>query len=228
MYLKALTAATPALTDNFPRRVVPDSPALLFADPTNAEAMKTFVSALDPVRARKAFEQSPLIRRLWPQTLLEGTLPLFDQRALINSVMVTPTNPLRQISELDDLLTKTDLRMLPLWILGSNKVVQEVADSGNDRTGLVEYELGARLLIARSYQAAANYFAAAERLGLRSPWLRPLRVYALCLAGQVETAERLASAAGEGDGDQDLRHFWNWMETRFGFSPGRRSATPAQ
>jgi spermidine synthase len=224
-YLKSLTAAIPALTDNFPRRVLPDAPAPLFADPTNAEARKTFVSALDPDRARQAFQQSALIRRLWPQPLLNETLPMFDQRPLINAVMATAASPLRYIAQLDDLLTKTNLRLLPLWILGSNKVLQEVADSGNDGTGLVEYELGARLLIARSYQGAANYFAAAERLGLQAAWLRPLRIYALCLAGQVEAAERLTPTVGEAD--QDSRHFWNWMEARFGLGPGRRSSAPA-
>jgi hypothetical protein len=224
-YLKALTAATPALTDNFPRRVLPASPAPLFGNPTNAEAMKTFVTALDPDRARTAFEQSPFIRRLWPQTLLKETLPLFDQRPLINAVMASPTNPLRYIDELDDLLTKTNLRMLPLWILGSNSVFQEVADSGNDQTGLVEYELGARLLIARSYRAAANYFAASERLGLRSAWLRPVRIYALCLAGEVEAAERLVPTVTEPD--PDSRHFWDWMEARFGLSVGSSSGAAA-
>ncbi len=218
-YLTSLTAATPALTDNFPRRMFPDSPAPLFGDPTNAEAMNAFVTALDPARARKAFEQSPFIRRLWPQTLLNETLPLFDQRALINAVMATATSPLRYIAELDDLLTKTNLRMLPLWILGSNKALQEVADGGNDdETGLVEYQLGARLLIARSYRAAANYFEAAERLGLRSVWLRPLRIYALCLAGEVKAAEEVTPTSGEAD--QESRRFWNWMEARFGLRLG--------
>ena len=128
--------------------------------------------------------------------------------------MATPTNPLRYIAGLDDLLTKTNLRMLPLWILGSNRVLQEVADGGNDDTGLVEYELDARLLIARSYRAAANYCAAAERLGLRSAWLRSLRIYALCLAGEVEAAEQLTPTFGEAD--QDSPNFWDWMKARFG------------
>jgi hypothetical protein len=139
--------------------------------------------------------------------------------------MASPTNPLRYIDELDDLLTKTNLRMLPLWILGSNSVFQEVADSGNDQTGLVEYELGARLLIARSYRAAANYFAASERLGLRSAWLRPVRIYALCLAGEVEAAERLVPTVTEPD--PDSRHFWDWMEARFGLSVGSSSGAAA-
>jgi hypothetical protein len=225
VYLKSLTAATPALTDNFPRRMFPDSPAPLFADPENAEAMTAFVSALDPSRARTAFQHSPFIRRLWPKTLLEDTLPLFDQRSLINAVMVAPANPLRYIAELDELLTTTNLRMLPLWILGSNAVVQQVADSGNDGTGLVEYQLAARLLVARSYQGAANYFAAAERQGLRSAWLRPLRIYALCLAGEVEAAGRLAPDVA--DAGQDSRQFWNWMEARFGLALRRSSSAPA-
>jgi hypothetical protein len=109
--------------------------------------------------------------------------------------------------------------MLPLWILGSNRVLQEVADGGNDGTGLVEYHLGARLLIARSYRAAANYFEAAERFGLRSAWLRPLRIYALCLAGEVAAAEQLTPTIGEAD--QDARPFWTWMEARFGLRIAR-------
>jgi predicted membrane-bound spermidine synthase len=213
-YLKTLTAATPALTDNFPRRVLPASPAPLFGNPRNPEAMNAYVSALDPRRASAAFEQSPFIRRLWPPALLDETLPLFEQRPLINAVMAGSASPLRYIAQLDELLTRTDFRMLPLWILGSNKVVQDVASTGDDGTGLVEYQLGVRLMVARSHRAAANYFAAAERRGLRAPWLRPIRIYALCLAGDVEAAERLTPAVEEED--EDSHQFWNFMEWRFG------------
>jgi predicted membrane-bound spermidine synthase len=223
-YLKSLAAATPPLTDNFPRRVLADSPAPLFGDPRHAEAMTAYVSALDPARARAAFQQSPFIRRLWPPSLLEETLPLFEQRALINAVMAGPATPLRYIADLDELLTKTNLRMLPLWVLGSNKVVQDVASTGDDGTGLVEYQLGVRLIVARSYRAAANYFAAAERRGLRAAWLRPLRIYALCLAGEVEAAERLVPNAEEED--EDSHRFWSWMEARFGL--GARSGASAR
>jgi predicted membrane-bound spermidine synthase len=213
-YLKTLTAATPPLTDNFPRRVLAGSPAPLFGDPRDADAMKAYVAALDPRRARAAFAQSPFIRRLWPPALADQTLPFFEQRALINAVMAGSATPLRYIADLDELLTRTGFRMLPLWILGSNKVVQDVASTGDDGTGLVEYQLGVRLLVARSYRAAANYFAGAERRGLRAPWLRPLRIYALCLADDVDAAERLMPPVD--DDDQDSHRFWNFMESRFG------------
>jgi predicted membrane-bound spermidine synthase len=215
-YLKSLTAGTLPLTDDFPRRVLPGAPAPLFGDPGQGEAMRAYVSALDPGRARTAFQQSPLIRRLWPPALIEQTLPHFEQRALINAVMAGAANPLRYIADLDQLLTGTDLRMLPLWMLGSNTVVEEVAGTGDDGTGLVEYQLGLRLMVARSYRGAANYFAAAERRGLRAPWLRPIRVYALCLAGEIEAAERLIPPTDEED--QETHHFWNWMGARFGLS----------
>jgi len=70
--------------------------------------------------------------------------------------------------------------------------------------------------VARSYRAAANYFEAAERLGLRAAWLRPLRIYALCLAGEVEAARPLMPKVEEVD--QDSQRFWNWMTVRFGLT----------
>jgi hypothetical protein len=76
-------------------------------------------------------------------------------------------------------------------------------------------------MVARSYRAAANYFAAAERRGLRAPWLRPIRIYALCLAGEVEAAERLVPGAEEED--QESHQFWNWIEGRFGLGATRES-----
>jgi hypothetical protein len=96
-------------------------------------------------------------------------------------------------------------------------VIQRIADRGNDGTGMVEYMLGARALVARNYPAAAAYLAESERRGLRAATTRPLLVYALCLAGNLEAARQLAPAAEPRD--EDERHFWRFTTSRFGVGP---------
>lgn len=218
-YLHALTATTAALTDDYPRRLVERSakPALLGSRSAPDGIADTFRDVLDPNRARRAFETSDFVRRLWPEGLAHETLPFFAQQTIINRVMLEGANPLRHIGELHALLTQTALTRLPLWELGSNDVLQRTADVVNDGTGLVEYTLGERLLVARSYAAAASYFAAAQRRGFRPPSAAALEVYALCMAGKLDDARRRAPIAAPVDPDE--RVFWSWIGSRFGVGP---------
>ena len=101
--------------------------------------------------------------------------------------------------------------------MGSNDVLQGIADSRNEHTGLVEYQFGIRALAIRNYAAAARYLETAERLGLRSRLILPLRVYALCRAQELETARQLARSVRAVD--QSDRHFWAWMGWQFGVGP---------
>jgi spermidine synthase len=213
-YLKALVAETPALTDDYPRRLVPVSATSLSADSRNRGALDLFRTVIDPARARRRFEHSTFIRSLWPEGLRNDTLPFFDHQDIINRTIWEGANPLRYIEALHSLLTRTSLRRLPLWELGSNDALQRVADTGNDGTGMVEYQLGARALAIRNYSAAGRYLAESERRGLHAATLRPLRVYALCLAGELDAARRLAPDVVPGDPDE--RHFWEWLRTEFG------------
>jgi spermidine synthase len=220
-YLNTVTARTPPLTDDFPQRLL--ARAAASAEPDSRRpfdrGLSFFRTVVDTDRARRAFEASPLIRHLWPQPLIEATLPYFDYQRIINRLMAEPANPLRYIEELHDLLTKTSFRRLPLWELGSNDVIQQLAGTGDDGTGMVEYMLGVRALVARNYPAAAAYLAEAERRGLRAATTRPLLVYALCLAGNVDEARQLAPAGNPASADE--RHFWTFMASRFGVGPSR-------
>ena len=212
-----LTADIPPLTDDYPRRILPTSRRPLMADPRHRDSYALFKQVLDTDRARAQFERSPFIQRLWPGALLEQTPPYFDQQRTINRVMMQPADPLAHIEELDALLTRNSLRRLPLWLMGSNDVLQGIADTRNDRTGLVEYQLGIRALAIRNYAAAARYLETAERLGLRSRLTLPLRVYALCRAHELESARQLARSVRAADPSD--RHFWAWMGLEFGVGP---------
>jgi predicted membrane-bound spermidine synthase len=216
-YLKALTASTEPLTDDYPRRIRPGGGGSLMADPADRAASSRFLDVIDTARARQAFQASPFIQKHWPAALAAATLPEFDHQRLINRVMLESADPLAQIDDLDALLTATTLRRLPLWMLGSNDALQSIADTGNDGTGLVEYQTGVRALAIRNYQAAANNFAAAAKHGLSGPTLQPLRVYALCRAGRVDQARQAAHGAPIVSDSE--RHFWTWMKSTFDVAP---------
>ena len=174
---------------------------------------------IDPVRAREAFKQSGFVRGLWPASLIDETLPFFNQQRTVNRLLLDGASPLRYIEELDALITSTSLQKPTLWALGSDDVQQEIAGSKDDGSYMVPYARGARALAARDFPAAAEWFADAEQRGLRPATVRPLLVYSLCLAGQLEAAAQLSQ--GELPTDPDRRHFWNWLGARFGVGPGR-------
>lgn len=227
-YLAELTADTRPLTDDYPRRILPTSRRPLLADPRRSDSYAVFTQVLDTARARMLFERSPFIQRLWPDELLSRTSSYFDQQRTINRVMLEPADPLLHIEDLDALLTQSSLRRLPLWLMGSNDVLQGIADARpdrNDRTGLVEYQLGIRALAIRNYAAAARYFEASERLGLRSRLTLPLRVYALCRAQQFDTARQLARGVRAADDSE--RHFWAWLGLNFGVGPDAAERAPS-
>jgi predicted membrane-bound spermidine synthase len=215
--LRHLTDGALPITDDYPKRLRPAATRLsLLSTPPDAErhVAQSLAAVVDTDHARLAFQRSALIHRLWPETLARETIPFFDIQRIINHIMREGPRPLASIEEIHQLLTKTTLRRVPLWELGSDDAQQEVAETGNDGSGMVEYVVGIRALVARQYPAAARSFADAERRGLRLPTLRPLLVYALCMGGELDAARQLARRANVADADE--LHFWVWLEATFG------------
>jgi spermidine synthase len=223
--LRQLAAGAAPLTDDHPDRLRPRPTRLaLTGTPTAFERdASDFVARVtDPSAARHRFARSALIRRLWPESLAAETLPYFDTQAAINRVLWEGPNPLRRIAEIHELLTHTTLRRVPLWALGSDDAQQAAVESAPDDSGAAHYALGIRALVARRYQMAAESFAAAEQRGVRLSTVRPLLIYSLCLAGDLENARRLATTARSGSPDE--RHFWKWLAGQFGVHAAPESA----
>jgi spermidine synthase len=219
-YLRELVGGAPPLVDNSPQRLspVPGRPSL--SDPgygTDPAVTKLYQAALDPARARQAFLTSPFIRGLWSQRLIDGTLPYFEHQAIMNRVLWDGGRPLQQIESLHWLLTETPLRTLPLWILGSDHVKAAIARRRDDGTGASEYARGLSALAQRDYAAAAIYFGRAEERGLKGDQVRPLRVYALCLAWRLDQASVLVQGIRPSSAEQ--QHFWEWLKKKFGVGP---------
>ena len=219
-YLNALTANIPALVDNHPRRLRPAPRAPSLSDPgygSDPDVTELYDSVLDPARARAALAASDYMRRLWPAELIEAALPYFEHQRVLNRVMWDGGRPLAQIEDLHWLLTETPLRTLPLWILGSDDVKARIAAQHDDGTGAATYARGLTALARRDYPGAAADFGTAERQGLRGDAIRPLRVYALCLSGQIDAAEALARDLAVRTAEE--RHFWGWLGSRCGVGP---------
>jgi predicted membrane-bound spermidine synthase len=217
-YLKALTAGTPPLTDDFPQRLRPSPSRPSLSDPrvspNAAAAADRFQRLLDPARAAQLFAHSDFIASLWPPEMVEKSLPYFDYQRVLNEALWEGGQPLVHIGDLHAVLTGTSLRTLPLWMLGTDDVKQRIAESVDDGAGTLEYARGVRGLTGRDYLAAAEYFRRAEERGLRAAPVRALRAYALYAAGQLDDARALAHAA-EPRTDEE-RRFWKWIEDRSG------------
>jgi predicted membrane-bound spermidine synthase len=211
-YLNDLTAATPPLTDDFPQRLRPVEARSSLSDPrypADLTVVARYQRLLNPSRARDAFASSGFIKRLWPAGLIESSRPWFDEQRMINRVLWEGGKPLRLIEDLTRVLTLTPLRTLPLWMLGSDDVKQQIASTGNDGSGTVEYVRGAQLMAARDYESAASYFGLAERRGLRTPPPRPMTAYALCRANRIDMSKKIVDSLQPRD--EDERHFVEWM-----------------
>jgi hypothetical protein len=89
----------------------------------------------------------------------------------------------------------------------------------DDGTGQVQYVRGLRALVDRDFDGAASHFSQANVRGMRGT--RPLTVFALCLAGHLDDARRVAQGSEVLNADQ--RHFWEWLEMTFGVGPQPRS-----
>jgi len=215
-YLRALTAHTPPLVDDFPQRLLPEPGRPSLSDPryrSDPAVANYFQKVIDPAAARERFASSSFIHRVWPDTLIAGTLPAFEDQRIVNRVLWEGGKPLRQIEDLHYVLTRTTLRALPLWILGTDDVKQRIAETSTDGTGVVEYARALRALSGRDYAGAAAFLAAAEQRGFHGAMISALRAYALCRTGQVDAARDIARRVQIADPDE--QHFWGWMTTTF-------------
>ena len=222
--LRALTHTTPPVADGYPLRI---SNARVF--PRDAHRMPLYRQLMDGSAARRAFESSEFIARVWPASLRATTLESFRWQPIVNAVTVGDTSgtwPRAGLQELYAVLTHTHMAALPLWLTGSDAVLADiVADlRGPEADSLDALHLrGVTALAAHRYPDATTLFAAAAALA-RSPRSAEelhLAIFAACMAGDLPRASRLAHDVlrlPPGPGD-DVR--WTFLKQTFGLSDPR-------
>ncbi len=229
--LKRSAANAPPLLDDYPKRFVP-----MFSRLPD-DRFRFFESWMDVQRARREFQQSAVVGRLWPAALRERSLEWFNVQRIINHGLTARPSviadalfglqpPLGDVSTLDEVLQRTQLRTLPMWQLGSSAQHQRIVDQ-RVREGVsdaaIDFHLGIRAMADRNYLLAAQQFQAAHEQRPADIQVALRRIYALCLAEKVAAAQAVADAFPDRAGLLDDRRYWRFMTSRFQLSvPGYR------
>ena len=215
-YLRGLTGDSPPLTDNDPKLI--EAP---FSSPE--EASRLFASVTDMAAARTRFQQSALIKRLWPERLRSASPRYFEFQDVIDAHYFGDL--VKQPLAIDDVhrvLTRSSLSAPVLWRLASNSDIQQVVSNATPEeraNPLLQFHLGIRLISERNYAAAAEALSRAEQLPDVSNNAFALHIYALCMSGQIALAQELSSEAFAAARASSLPPLWVWMKDTFGIDP---------
>jgi predicted membrane-bound spermidine synthase len=134
---------------------------------------------------------------LWPRSALEQSALHFTRANFTRQALLDPERPIEhRLAELHGVLTRTSLESPVLWLLGSDRVLAELASRVSVRDDpAVQRELAISALARRDFERAAEHLARAAPADAPSREAL-LHAYALALAGRSDEAERVAAAAG--------------------------------
>jgi hypothetical protein len=194
-FLNGLTRDVAPLVDDRPHRISASPP-----DP--AVAFPYYRSLADADAARRRFERSAAIARLWPPSVRERTLEAFDHQRALDGYLLHPGGGL--VPRLDALLValaRTSSRTVPLWLLDTQESEVRIANQAGRESaagGRIDYLQAADALARRDYAEAASRLAAVRVRSPNSPRLAVLRVMSLHLAGSPAESAAEAAAACPG------------------------------
>ena len=205
------------LTDNYPKRLrgYPDSP----------EAQKQFLAEhdklMDAMAAKARFDDSAEAVLLLPPAVRAEADAWFETQQIMNTYLNNMLTPPPSLPAVNYVLSGTDLRVLPLWLMKSDAkkqaIVTKELDAGLAPSAETEFQLGIRALAERDYLLAEAKLRRAEDLGYPSN-LAPARVFVLCLAGRLAEAEDLAAVAFKGgQASAAAKSYMDWLAQTFGF-----------
>jgi len=189
-FLDAFTEGVPPLTDNFPHRL---------ARAPTIDIDFYYQNILEHVAASRRFRESAFLRERLPDSLFEGGLAHYPWQAMIDWALDVyfgarpiPLDPLHRV------LTETELRTTPLWLLGDfmepSGAVEAVVARG-DVDAEISFLLGLRAMAARDFAGAEAHFARAQELEGDNADVDNdyYRILALRYDGKLDEADELVS-----------------------------------
>ncbi len=214
--LRALTADTPPVIDDWPQRI---SPAARGIDPE-----PEYARLLDPEESRRRFLASELVQRLVDEPLREGALAHFAWRLIQHDAESPefPVGPKRDHwGDLYQVLTASRLVALPQFQLGIDADLLALARTVSQQAEAdpsVALTLAHGLLGERDYAAAAREYGRVLALDPRDEDAFEHRVFALAMSGEVEGARDELERRPLPRNDQGAPRFRAFFAATFGAS----------
>lgn len=216
--LGEVTAGVAPVTDNYPARISARLVNFL-------GHVKLYDMLMDESQRLERFRDSELIRERWPAELRRESEHYFRYERLIKNHLTGNTyarpSDAYYWDAIDDLLTNTSLKTLPLWLLGGDHATQEVVA---DHLASDGYRAEFALDLARRYTADRGYEAALMYLhdhvssaGNANAWASNFYLYLLARNGMAERAGRVAAQL-ENSQDPEIHRFLEWYARKFGAS----------
>ena len=212
-----LTQDVAPLTDSYPKR--------LSDEKFDEQVSHRFVwPYLEAPSATRRFFASPLINRIWPESLNSSVdLYFLVREARFLSGIVGAGN---KWAELDLYLRHSDLRTPVLEVFGSDEfrlaIAEKVERQSNPPPAEIMPDLIAGALARRDISESIRLLESKNDRGFADRGDLVLRTYLYCLNGSVEKAESLVAVnAGSIKRDQSIDWLWAKLETDFGFRPPR-------
>ena len=202
------------LVDNYPKRLSDVA--------WDEEANLRFASAyMDPPSVSDRFARSPLITRIWPETLNKSMESLFAVR---ETRFLSQTIGTDELAELDLYLRGSRLRTPVLEVLGSDEfrlaIAQRVAREAESPPLEIVPDLVAGALARRNLDEAIRLLEGQKDRGAFGVRETLLLTYLYCLNANVDKAEALAAAnSALINKDSSADWLWKKLENDFGFHP---------
>ena len=216
--LKELTANVAPVADNFPSRIS----SLSVGDDRYIELYDTL---MEEGGRLERFSNSEQISNLWPAELKKDSEVFFQYERLIKNYFTAgmyhhQTDPYFW-EAIDDVLTETSLKTLPLWLLGSDPDSQRIVASLLELEGYRDefaLELARKYASERDYETAlrylSNHIATVDDV---SDWTSRFHLYLLAKNGMAAQA-RPVIANLRTIGRPGIEKFLDWIATKFELS----------
>lgn len=204
------------LTDNYPKRLsgYPASPQAQMA------SIRQHNVLMDAMASRRRFARATEPTLLFPQEIREESLNWFETQQICNTYLNNRIAPPPPLVGVNYLLSATDVRILPLWLMNSDAakqcIVANFLAAGGKPSAETAFQQGIGALVDREYLLADAKLRRAQDMGYPNN-LTPARVYILCLAGQVGEAEQLVRETFKGAlGNPRVKAYLQWLGRTFG------------
>lgn len=182
--LAAWTGDTPALTDNFPRRID-------LQQPRDERDIAAFIGLMTSREASVNFESSATIRALWPGAIRAASLEGFRRQAVVSAILSLPGLRVTDIQQIFAERPRDPLVVKALFwrhFFDFDRVrTQLEAEPNLQGDGLAEYHAQRALMEGRPGEAAEWL---ARSTSPRAPYLRAILQYCVTAAASAQDAAK--------------------------------------